>query len=308
MEASITLKKVARKFRDNAILADLSFGVERGSRFAIIGENGAGKSTMLKILTGLLERDAGMAYINGQEIQSRGRTTRSMTGYMPQKCHLDSELTVLENLTIFAQLHGLPRKSARRQALRWAILLGFRDYLGSYPHKLSFGHSRRVSFARALIHNPDVILLDEPTTGLDPVSRTLVWNTLDKFKDKKTVLFTSQNFSEVEEHASRIAILHDGNIKMDGSLDRLTETTQGLMRYSITFSDIPDRELIQKIKAGTRVVSPSLSGKKLEFYSRERQQFFAALRIAMEMELDNIDTSYCRLRDIFLGLTEGGLE
>ena len=98
MEASITLKKIAKKFRNKTIIADLSFGVEKGTTFVIVGENGAGKSTLMKILTGRIERDAGMAYIHGKDIRSRGFETRSITGYMPQIIDLDDELTILENL------------------------------------------------------------------------------------------------------------------------------------------------------------------------------------------------------------------
>ena len=117
MEASITFKGIGKTFRGNTLLADLSFGVEKGSTFVIVGENGAGKSVVLKLLVGLMEKDAGMAYIHGKDISTRGNEIRSIVGYMPQIIDLDDELTVLENLEIFGRLYGLPVRDANANAL-----------------------------------------------------------------------------------------------------------------------------------------------------------------------------------------------
>ena len=308
MEASITLKAIGKTFRNNTLLADLSFGVEKGSTFVILGENGSGKSVVLKLLVGLIEKDVGMAYIHGKDISTRGDKIRSITGYMPQTIDLDDELTVLENLEIFGQLHGLSPRDAHTNALDWAERLNFGNNLQRMPQDLSHGNKRLVQFARALVHDPQVIILDEPTKGLDPHSRTKVWDILDKLHQDKTILFASQNFAEAERYADRIAILHHGNIKMDGTLERLIETTHGLTRYRLSFSHPPTDEFMEKLKAFPRILRPQVKGTELEFYSRERKQFFNALELALKYELVDIDTSICRLQDLFVGLTDGGLE
>ena len=308
MEASITLKAIGKTFRNNTLLADLSFGVEKGSTFVILGENGSGKSVVLKLLVGLIEKDVGMAYIHGKDISTRGDKIRSITGYMPQTIDLDDELTVLENLEIFGQLHGLSARDAHTNALDWAERLNFGNNLQRMPQDLSHGNKRLVQFARALVHDPQVIILDEPTKGLDPHSRTKVWDILDKLHQHKTILFASQNFAEAERYADRIAILHHGNIKMDGTLERLIETTHGLARYRLSFSESPTDEFMEKLKAFPRILRPQVKGTELEFYSRERKQFFNALELALKYELVDIDTSICRLQDLFVGLTDGGLE
>ncbi len=308
MEASITLKAIAKTIRENTLLADLSFGVEKGTTFVIIGENGSGKSIILKMLIGLIEKDKGMAYIHGKDIQTRGIETRSITGYMPQSNNLDDELSVYENLLIYAQLHGLTVKEAQNSIKRWSEILEFKQQLQKYPSDLASGHLRKVIFARALIHDPEVILLDEPTAGLDPHTRSKVWDVLDKLHTSKTILFTTQNLSEAERYADRIAILHNGNIKMDGTLDRLIETTHGLTRYRLSFTKNPPDEFMNKLKEYPRVLRPTLKGLDLEFYSRERKQFFNVLKLALNYELDDIDTGICTLRDLFVGLTDGGLE
>jgi ABC-2 type transport system ATP-binding protein len=289
-------------------LADLSFGIEKETTFVIIGENGSGKSMILKLLVGLIQKDTGSVYIHGQDISTRSLETRSICGYMPQTVNLDENLTILDNISIQGQLHGLTHSEAKKNTSHWAELLNFSEFLNQYPNKLAYGLQRKILFARALVHDPEVLLLDEPTTGMDPHSRSAVWNILDRLHNKKTIIFVTQNFTEAERYSDRIAILHEGNIKMDGTLERLIETTHGLTRYRLAFSKEPPMEFMEKLEQYPRVLRPRLKGLELEFYSRERQQFFKVLRLALDHELADLDTSICRLRDLFIGLTEGGLE
>ena len=308
MEASITFKAVGKTIENQILLADLSFGVEKGSTFVLIGENGSGKSIILKLLVGLIEKNTGSVYIQGKDISTRSAETRSICGYMPQTINLDDELTVMENISIYGQLHGLTSAQATNNTLHWAEILGFTQLLKKYPYKLSHGFQRKVLFARALVHDPEVLLLDEPTNGMDPHSRRSVWNVLENLQKRKTIIFATQNFTEAERYADRIAILHDGNIKMDGSLERLIETTHGLTRYRLVFAEEPPKEFMVQLEQYPRVRRPNLKGVELEFYSRERKQFFNVLKLALEHSLSDLDTSICSLRDLYLGLTEGGLE
>ena len=308
MEASITFKRVGKTIGKQTLLADLSFGIEKESTFVIIGENGSGKSMILKLLVGLIQKDTGSVYIHGQDISSRSLETRSICGYMPQTVNLDEDLTIFDNISIHGQLQGLTHAEANKNTLHWADLLNFSELLNQYPSKLAYGLQRKILFARTLVHDPEVLLLDEPTTGMDPHSRSAVWNILDRLHNKKTIVFVTQNFTEAERYSDRIAILHEGNIKMDGTLERLIETTHGLTHYRLAFSKEPPLEFMDQLEQYPRVLRPRLKGLELEFYSRERQQFFKVLRLALDHDLADLDTSICRLRDLFIGLTEGGLE
>ena len=308
MEASITFKRVGKTIGKQTLLADLSFGIEKESTFVIIGENGSGKSMILKLLVGLIQKDTGSVYIHGQDISTRSLETRSICGYMPQTVNLDEDLTVSDNISIHGQLHGLTHVEAKKNTLHWADLLNFSESLNQYPSKLAYGLQRKILFSRTLVHDPAVLLLDEPTTGMDPHSRSAVWNILDRLHNKKTIIFVTQNFTEAERYSDRIAILHEGNIKMDGTLERLIETTHGLTHYRLAFSKEPPLEFMKQLEQYPRVLRPRLKGLELEFYSRERQQFFKVLRLALDHDLADLDTSICRLRDLFIGLTEGGLE
>tara|TARA_B100000945_G_scaffold314695_1_gene312659 strand:- start:763 stop:1689 length:927 start_codon:yes stop_codon:yes gene_type:complete len=308
MEASITLKSVGKTIGKNILLADLSFGVEKGSTFVLIGENGSGKSIILRLLVGLIEKDTGSLYIHGKDVSTRSISTRSICGYMPQVVNLDDEVTVKENLIIYGKLHGLKNNRIIKNIKHWSEVLGFSEYLNYLPYDLSYGYQKLVLFARCLIHEPEVLLLDEPTSGMDPGSRNRLWNVIDKIYKDKTIIFASQNFTEAERYSDRIAILHNGNIKMDGNLEKLIESTHGLTRYSITFSESISEEFMNQLKSFPRVKNPKLKGLELEFYSRERKQFFNVLKLAIDYGLSDLDTSICSLRDLYLGLTEGGLE
>ena len=308
MEASITLKSIAKTFKDKTILADLSLGVEKGSNLVILGENSSGKSILIKLMVGLIEKSAGMLYINGKEISSRGHEIRAITGYMPQDIDLDDTINVYENLEIYGRLHGLSVKEVYDNIYNWAEKLSFLDLLDKLPQYLSYGKQRIIMFARALIHDPEVIFLDEPTKGLDASLRKTVWDVLDKMHLDKTIVFCTHNFEEAERYADRIAILHKGNIKMDGTLEKLIETTHGLTRYRLSFKSLPTSDFMEELEKNPRIIRPEIKGLELEFYSRERKQFFKVLDLALKFELEDIDTSICRLRDLFVGLTDGGLE
>ena len=308
MEASITLKSIAKTFNENTLLADLSFGVEKGTVFALIGSNGSGKTIILKLLVGIVEKDAGMAYINGKDIANRSKEIRSVTGYMSQDIDLDEEISIFENLIINARLHGLDYAKAKDNLLYYSDILGVNHLLNLYSNNISYGDKRKIMFLKSIIHDPEVILLDEPTKGLDPESKNKIWDILDKFRSSKTILFATQDLEEAERHANRIAILHKGNIKMDGTLERLIETTHGLSRYVISFSSEPPLEFLNKISENPRILKPSLNGLDFEFYSREKKQFFYAMKLALDFNVDDVDLSACKLRDLFIGLVDGGLE
>ena len=308
MEASITLKSIAKTFNNNTLLADLSFGVEKGTTFALIGANGSGKSIILKLLVGLIEKDAGIAYINGKDIKNRSKEIRSITGYMSQNIDLDEDLTVIENLIISGRLHGLDTKVAKNNSNHFLDILDIIHLAKLRIKDISYGNKRKLMFIRSILHDPEVVLLDEPTKGLDPLSKNKIWDIIDKFTPRKTILFSTQNLEEAERYSDRIAILHNGNIKMDGTLERLIESTHGLSRYVLSFSERPPQDFFDKIEENPRILKPSFNGLDFEFYSRERRQFFNAMNIALNFSLDDIDISTCKLRDLFIGLTDGGLE
>ena len=308
MEASITLKSLAKKYNNCVVLADLSLGIERNSNHALIGQNGSGKSTILKVLVGLIEKDAGIAYINGKDISSRGIETRMVTGYMPQTIDFDPEINIYENLLFFAQLYGLSTTRAQKEIIKYAEVFDFKADLDKHPEVISKGTLRTMQLTRAIIHNPEILLLDEPTLEMDQSNKIKVWDLLEKIGKNKTILFVSQDFNEVEKFADRISILHKGDIKMDGSLERLASTTKGLSKYEIRFNDIQPIELLDEIKKMPKILKPQFHGNSLEFYSYEKREFFHVLRKVIDREVSDIDIGFCKIMDLYLGLINNGME
>ena len=134
---------------------------------------------ILKLLVGLIEKDRGSIYIQGKDISTRSMETRSICGYMPQSLDLDLDLSIFENISLYAQLNGLNTNEAQKNTMHWIELLGLENFKNKKVKRLSYGLQKKVLLARSLSHNPDVLLLDEPTTGMDPKSRSAVWNILD---------------------------------------------------------------------------------------------------------------------------------
>ena len=209
MEASITFKAVGKTIGKKILLADLSFGVEKGSTFVLIGENGAGKSIILKLLVGLIEKDTGSVYIHGQDISSRSLETRSMCGYMPQNINLDDDLTIFDNISIYGQLHGLTSAEARKNTLHWAELLGFTQFLKQSPYDQAFGLQRKILFARALVHNPDVLLLDEPYRAMDALTKSIMHESLLEVYDRTrvTIFFITHDLEEAIFLGDRVIVM-----------------------------------------------------------------------------------------------------
>ena len=302
MEASITFKSVAKKINQDTLLADLSFGVEKGTRFGIVGPNGSGKSTIVKLISGIFQKDKGSIFISGNDISIKSDEIKYKIGYMPQISEFDNDLSIIDNLLFYGQLFGLSKENTLIRIKDLAKKLDFSSYLFSYPSNVSYGIKRIIMFARSIVHNPDVLLLDEPTTNVDPVNRELIWNFILNNLEEKTVLFTTSNFSDAQEYSQRIAILYDGNIKYNGTFEYLVENTHGLSMFSIVFKNKISEELVKNISLNPKIIKPTVSDNVLKFYSTDKQEYFKILKFSLDTDINDIDISKCSLSDIFKGI------
>ena len=259
-------------------------------------------------MVGLIEKDAGIAYIHGKDISTRETDTRMITGYMPQYVDLDPEISIYENLIVYSELYGVSPKKAKSRIQNFSEIFNFNHIFFEKPGNQSLGLLRSIQFSRALLHDPKVLLLDEPTSGMDPQYKTKLWNILDRVGHDKTILYTTQDFSEAEKFADRISILHNGDIKMDGSLGRLVGATKGLSKFEIRFKNKPEDSILTQLDNMRNILKPTLNGNSLEFYSNDKKDFFSVLRNVINQEIDDIDISFCKLLDLYLGLVENGLE
>ena len=238
---AIDVRDMVKKFGDFTAVKGLSFTVEEGEIFGLLGPNGAGKSTLIRMLTTLLPPTSGTALIGGFDVRADADRVRRTIGVIPQALTSDLELSVEENLLIFAKLYGVPRERRDRLIPELLDAVELTPWRKAPVKNLSGGMRRRVEIARGLVHEPRIFFLDEPTTGLDPVSRVAVWEMLRKIKAHRdlTVLLTTHYMDEADKLCDRIAIVDHGELKALDSPLRLKASIPGHNAVEVSFSTVP---------------------------------------------------------------------
>ena len=218
---------LTKKFGSVTAVDNLSFTVQKGEIFGLLGENGAGKTTTLRMLATMLKPTSGTARLAGIDIVKAPEEVRGRVGILfGGESGLYDRLTVYENIQYFGELNDIPVKEIKKRIQTLSGVFGMDDFLDKRAGKLSKGMRQKASFARAIIHNPDVLLLDEPTSGLDVGAMREVQSFLRNQKDEgKTILFSSHTMSEVEKLCDRIAVIHKGTLVDMGTTDELLKNT-----------------------------------------------------------------------------------
>ena len=249
--SAIDVRNIAKKFGDFVAVAGITFAVDEGETFGLLGPNGAGKSTLIRMLTTLLPPTSGTAIINGFDVTRQADGVRRSIGVIPQAMTSDLELSVEENLLIFAKLYGVPREKRTRLIATLLAAVELTQWADKPVRNLSGGMRRRVEIARGLVHEPRVFFLDEPTTGLDPVSRVGVWEMLQKIKQERelTVLLTTHYMDEADKLCDRVAIVDHGVLKALDSPLRLKASIPGKNVIEVSFSAPPPawRTVIERL-------------------------------------------------------------
>ena len=239
--SEIETHQITKRFRDFTAVNQITFAVERGEIFGLLGPNGAGKSTLIRMLTTLIPPTAGSATVGGFDVVRQADGVRRTIGVIPQATTSDMELSVEENILIFAKLYGVSRE--RRKVLMKELLeaVELTQWADKPVKFLSGGMRRRVEIARGLIHEPSIFFLDEPTTGLDPVSRVAVWDMLRRVKARSnlTVLLTTHYMDEADKLCDRVAIMDHGNLVALDSPLKLKASIPGKNILEVSFSHTP---------------------------------------------------------------------
>ena len=238
---SIEVDSLVKKFGDFTAVNGISFAVEDGEIFGLLGPNGAGKSTLIRMLVTLLPPTSGSAIVNGYDIVKQANGVRRSIGVIPQAMTTDLELSVEENLIIFAKLYGVPRHKREQLMAELLDAVELTKWREAPVKNLSGGMRRRVEIARGLVHEPRIFFLDEPTTGLDPVSRVAVWEMLHKIKSERdlTILLTTHYMDEADKLCDRIAIVDHGELKALDSPMKLKTSIPGKNVIEVSFGDTP---------------------------------------------------------------------
>lgn len=218
MQNIIEINNLDKSFQDVHAVNDLSLRVKEGELFAFLGVNGAGKSTTISIMCGMLAKDGGKVFIDGKDVDKDMREITKELGVVFQNTVLDAKLSVKDNLTSRAALYGITGKETKQRIAHLAELLEFKDILNRTFGKLSGGQKRRVDVARALLNNPRILILDEPTTGLDPEARKALWSVVTSLrKNQNMTVFLTTHYMEEAADADYVVILDSGKISAEGT-------------------------------------------------------------------------------------------
>jgi ABC-2 type transport system ATP-binding protein len=239
--ADIEVRNIVKKFGDFTAVDGISFAIDHGEIFALLGPNGAGKSTLIRMLTTLIRSTSGSAEICGHDVVKEADAVRHLIGVIPQAMTSDLDLSVEENILIYAKLYGVSRERRRRLMGELLEAVELTKWKDKQVKNLSGGMRRRVEIARGLVHEPKIFFLDEPTTGLDPVSRVAVWEMLRQLKETRdlTVFLTTHYMDEADKLCDRIGIVDHGKLVALDSPMKLKASISGTNILDVSFPTTP---------------------------------------------------------------------
>ncbi|MBF4630398.1 ATP-binding cassette domain-containing protein [Clavibacter michiganensis subsp. phaseoli] len=297
----ITADRLVKKYGDHVAVDGLSFEVAPGESFGLLGPNGAGKSTTMRMIGAVSSRTGGTLDILGLDPDTHGPEIRSQLGVVPQADNLDLELKARDNLIVYGRYFGLPRKQVAARADELLEFAQLSDRAGAKVDDLSGGMKRRLTIARALISDPRILLLDEPTTGLDPQARHILWDRLFRLKEQGTTLvLTTHYMDEAEQLCDRIVVVDEGRIMAEGSPASLIRDHSSREVLEVRFGSDRNESASREIAGfGDRVeVLPD----RVLVYASDGE---AVLSRILEQGLKPITTLVRRssLEDVFLRLT-----
>ncbi len=241
MTTAISLRGIIKTYNGLRAVDGFSLDVQAGTIFGLLGPNGAGKTTLIRIVTTLLRPTSGTARVEGYDILDHARSVRRVIGVVPQENNLDRYLTARENLVLHARMHGMQARDYNPRIEELLEITGLAGRQHDFPDTYSGGMQRRLVVIRALVHQPRVLFLDEPTTGLDPQSRRAVWEYIQSLRSSMTIFLTTHYLDEADTLCDRIVIMDHGKALVDGTSAELKEAFAHSHRYQLQFRANEDR-------------------------------------------------------------------
>jgi lipooligosaccharide transport system ATP-binding protein len=291
---------LSKKYEDLLAVDEISFEVQGGECFGLLGPNGAGKTSTMKMVYAVSPITAGRLTVLGFDVQTRPREVKRRLGVAPQEYNLDPDFTVLENLLNHARYFRIPKAEGRRRALELLEFFKLTEKKDSVVEHISGGMKRRLILARALINEPEALVLDEPTTGLDPQARHLIWEKLIDLKSRGiTVLLTTHYMEEAEYLCDRLVILDKGKILAEGQPRALVQSIIGEEILELVPSDMESALTI--LNANPRTMRYQIVGRKIEVFDQEPKSLVPELM--SQLKLENFSLRRASLEDVFLHLT-----
>ena len=304
--SAVTVEHLTRRFGTFTAVDDIGFQVKKGQIFGFLGPNGAGKSTTIRMLCGLLSPTSGTGTVAGFDILSQTEQIKHHIGYMSQKFSLYEDLTVTENISFYGGIYGLTGKLLAER-LDWAVAMaGLDDHRTSLTSILSGGWKQRLALACAILHEPPIIFLDEPTSGVDPLSRRQFWDLIYSMADQGITIFVTTHYMEEAEYCDRIALIYDGKMIASGSP---MELKTRFMQDTIIDLRCPDpQSLIAPLKNLPEVRDAALFGSGLHIVAKDGKAATIAIKKLLGDRSQNedctIETILPSMEDVFISLIE----
>ena len=303
MNTLVTAKDLYKKYGTFTAVDGISFEIQEGECFGFLGPNGAGKTSTIKMIHCVSPVTSGSLVVNGMPADIDNRAIKRMTGVIPQEITLDVDLTVSENLAVFAHFFDIPKREAKTRIAGLLEFVELETKRKSKIDELSTGMKRRLLIARALLNHPKLIVADEPTTGLDPQAKHLIWQRLRQLKTQGTTLIlTTQYMEEAQQLCDRVVIMHRGKILKEGVPSNLVAEEIGREVVEIRIAQEEDERIIGRLSS--LACGHERVGDTLYFYCRDGQDLMKSL---IELDLVNYLTRPATLEDVFLKLTGRGL-
>ena len=241
----IELKNVKKKYEKSVALNQVSFSINDGICFGLIGPNGAGKSTLMKVIAGITRKYEGEIFFNGKPIEKSRNEVKKSIGYVPQDLVLENTLSARDNLAFFGGVYGIPRHELKNEINKTLKDIGLEDRGDETVKNYSGGMKRRLNIGCALMHNPQLIIMDEPTVGIDPQSRNYIYSIIKRLKGEgKTIIYSSHYMEEVQNLCEEMVLIDHGNILEKGTVNKIIEKHSKPSIY-IEGEDIDEKELQQ---------------------------------------------------------------
>jgi len=297
----IVVKNLVKQFGDFTAVNGINFSVKQGESFGLLGPNGAGKSSTMRIIGATSQRTSGEVLILGKDPEQSGPQIRAHLGVVPQQDNLDEELTCAENLYIYGRYFGLPKTTVKNkldELLEFAQLL---DKKNSKVKSLSGGMKRRLTIARALVSDPDILMLDEPTTGLDPQARHILWDRLFRLKEKGvTLLITTHHMDEAEQLCDRLMVMDKGEIMAEGSPSELIKKYSTKEVLEVRFGSDRNSQMVEKLQSFAERLEELPD--RLLLYTDSGEDLLARI-VAANIHPNTSLVRRSSLEDVFLRLT-----
>lgn len=295
--AILSVFKVSKSFDSRPVLSDVSLSINKGEVFGLLGPNGAGKTTLIRIILDIIKADSGSAELLGKPVDD---SAKGRVGYLPEERGLYKGIRVIDSLIYFGELKGMDTNTARESASKWLDKIGMSEHANKKTEELSKGMAQKIQFVSAVIHDPELIVLDEPFSGLDPVNAKMLKDLVLELKGQgKTVVLSTHQMDQVEKMCDRIAMINKGRLVLYGELDRI-KSEHGADSITLEF----DGKLPAKI-TGIQKIDDYGKYAELVLEKGEKPSRVLSSLVKGGLEVTKFEVGGPSLNEIFISLVEG---